>query len=409
MSSSTAENAPRYDVTTLTSPLGEGLINRIEAYLREYSIFPDPGYALPLALWIAMSHTWEQAFDTVPYLAITAATRGAGKTQLAELLSFVCAKPRMIANTSVAAVYSMIADEQPTLLFDEAEEFISERSPFRSILNGGYRRGQYVTRKQGREVVRSSVFCPKSYQLIGDPCGTLRDRCIVIQMRRATAKQMRTVSEYIPSKAQARGNSLRDELARVAQFRMPEIAGLYLEPFGMPPFVNPRDREIWKPLFTLCRVLCPERLRELSRIAIDMAAAKTAPRRNGKELAAAEEEERDRGYAERLLLDMVKVVGERKFMPTEEIIAALRELETSPWRTFRGKGIKRGKEGAMVIASLLSRYGLKPKVGRVKTGTARGYEGSALLESLAQAGLEPEAPQSEEELAMDDFIDARDV
>jgi Protein of unknown function (DUF3631) len=404
----TPETEARYDVTTI-SPKPETIILRIESYLKTYAVFTDPRYALPLAVWTAMTHAWTEAFDAVPYLCLTASTSGAGKTMVSDLLSFVSAKPKQVPRITQASLSRLTGEEQSTLFFDESEMFNSESSSFREVLNAGYRRGQSDTKMDGKKIVESATFGPKCFQLIGDPCETLRSRCIVINMRRATAREqeMNCVQDYDYSKAKLRGESLKDDLVQVIAARLTEIGGLYHDAFPMPPFVHPRDREIWKPLFALCRVLCPDRLRELGSCAIDLAAAKTAPRRKANELAEAEAAERDRAYAERLLVDMAKVIGDKAFMPSGDVVVALRGLETSPWRMFRGTGVTQDREGEMLVASLLSRFGFQPKVG--PGGKKRGYRRMVILRAIDAAGLKPEPVIESDEQLLEGLPVAREA
>lgn len=389
---------------------GDGLINRIESYLKSYTVLPEPSYALPLALWTAMTHAWPDAFASVPYIAITAATAGAGKTMVADLLSFVSARSEMCSKATLASARDLAA-ARATLFFDEFEASQSEHGDFREFLNSGYRSGGFMWANRRGQPTKTSTFGPKCFQLIGDPCVTLRDRCIAIEMRRPSEQEReQKVAKYNRLIAEPRGNALRDELIRVIESRMPEISGLYLQSIKMPRFEIPRDREIWEPLFVLCHILCPDRLRELSRAAVDMAAAKTAPQRKAKELAAAEEEERDRHYAERLLIDMASVVGEGR-MYTKDIITALRDLETSPWRTYKGCGIQPGKEGAMLISSLLSRFGVRPKNWRIGKKLAKGYSGPHLKAAMEKAGVRPDEPMavSEAEADLEEFMTVREA
>jgi hypothetical protein len=131
----------------------------------------------------------------------------------------------------------------------------------------------------------------------------------------------------------------------------------------------------------------------------------TLPRRT-KSCRYEEDKAQEQEYATRLLRDMVAVTVDRDQITTQEAIAKLREIPTSPWRRFRGDGLKDGIEGAMVLAGLLSRFGVKPATIRIApknlgTGsTAKGYKRQALLKALneiEQAGsarvLEP-APRS---------------
>ena len=158
------------------------VIAEAEAYLRSYLSFPDGTYYLPLALFAALMHCWDECFDEVPYLSVGAAVKAAGKTRVLELLGFLAGEERSVlldGSVTEAALYTEIAHGK-TLLIDESERLRTPRSPLRPTLNGGYRRGQSVCRKVGRQNVRFSTFCPKVFSHLGDVstrCGTAASSC----------------------------------------------------------------------------------------------------------------------------------------------------------------------------------------------------------------------------------------
>ena len=161
-------------------------------------------------------------------------------------------------------------------------------------------------------------------------------------------------------------------------------------------FLRDRDREIWLPLFSLCQVLAPDRIPELERSASDIAALKTAPARPFEALAEDERESEEMEYAVRLLADAIFVMAGTDKMETFELSSRLRELPTSPWRTYRGSGITADTSGAMVMASLLKRFGVEPRTIRVRpkgelNSTAKGYRLSDLMAGADGAGLRLDA------------------
>jgi len=374
-----------YGVTTSATPDGASagcaLLTEIESFIRSYVTLADPCYALVIALWVVATFIWT-AFDAFPYLVVTSATKRSGKTRLLELISFVASNSRLIANISPAALYRTIDAEKPTLLVDEAEMFSSAKSEYRSLLNTGYRRGQTVKRHDDDY----ETYCPKAFALIGDVHDTLRDRSVVIEMRRGEAAR-----RFVYAAAKEQGAALREIISAAVSSKAEEIAEA-LRSFEGLSFLTDRDEEIWSPLFILCRLLCPDRIDELTRAAADLSAAKTAKARRYSELGEEEEKAQDEEYADRLLRDMVLVIGDQKQITTQEAIAKLREIPTSPWRRFRGDGLKDGIEGGMVLSGLLSRFGVKPSTIRIApkdagTGsTAKGYRRDALLNALAEIG-----------------------
>ena len=382
-----------------TVPEGDGgsdasVIAEAEAYLRSYLSFPDGTYYLPLALFAALMHCWDECFDEVPYLSVGAAVKAAGKTRVLELLGFLAGEERAVlldGSVTEAALYTEIAHGK-TLLIDESERLRTPRSPLRPTLNGGYRRGQSVCRKLGRQNVKFSTFCPKVFSHLGDVYDSLRDRCIVVRMQRAMEGNRK---EYCRAVAQEEGSAIARRLHEAVSARLDEIRSAYRNGHGLHRrlgFLRDRDREIWKPLFSLCQALAPSRMPELERSAADIAALKTVPARPFEVLAEEEKESEEMEYAEKLLADAIVAMDGNEKMATSELASRLRELPTSPWRTYLGGGITPDASGAMTMASLLKRFGVEPRTIRVRpksepNSTAKGYVLADLAAAAGRAGL----------------------
>jgi hypothetical protein len=367
------------------------LIDEIETYLKRYVAFVDRSQALPLALWVAGTHVYE-VFDAFGYLVITAATKRAGKTRLLELLSFLTARARPVADITPAALFALIEDKKPTLLVDEAERFATSQKDFRAIINSGYRRGGTVMRRQGRRVREYRIYCPKGFAIIGDVYDTLRDRSFIIGLRRAHAPH-----RFIFTEAQNEGRELHGKLAEVLLIHSQAIADAY-SALGCLDFLSDREEEIWTPLFTICRVLCPDRWEELIRVAVDISTAKTAEAKKFTDIPQYEDAAQQLEYGERVLRDLIEIIkkSRRKSISSVASIPALRELPTGPWRAFRGEGLKPGIEGTMMLASLLEPFGVRPRTIRLrpksqgaKGSTAKGYVLADLLEAARKTGVFP--------------------
>jgi hypothetical protein len=374
-----------------------GVIADAEAYLRSYLSFPDGAYYLPLTLFAALMHCWDECFDEVPYLSVGAAVKSAGKTRALELLSFLAGEERaalLDGSVSEAALYTEIA-EGKTMLIDESERLRTPRSPLRPLLNGGYRRGQSACRKIGRQNVKFSTFCPKAFSHLGDVYDSLRDRCIVVRMQRAMGGNRK---EYCRAVAQEEGSAIARSLHEAISARLGEIRAAHRNNHELHHrlgFLRDRDREIWMPLFSLCQILAPSRMPELERSAADIAALKTVPARPFESLAQEEKEAEEMEYAEWLLADAISVMGDNGKISTSELARRLRGLATSPWRTYRGSGITDDASGAMTMASMLRRFGVEPKTIRLKAkgepnSTAKGYMLADLLAEAERTGLRSE-------------------
>lgn len=343
------------------------LLAEVEAYFQRYVSFPSPDYAFAGALYAAATHLWPH-FDAFPYMVITSATKRSGKTRFSEVLSFVAANARNLAGITPATVFRMIKDEKPTLIIDEAESLSGESAGMmRTVLNVGYRRGQTVPRTEKNQIVQFDVYCPKVFILIGDVFDTLRDRSIIIRMKRAEAPQ-----RFLYEIAKNDGEALRDKLADVLTDRRDMVIDNYMQHEGL-DFLPDRDEEIWLPLFAVCSLLAPERLTELKRVAVDMATEKTQDVRRYIESRDDEAAAADDEYARRLLRDLLEAMGTAKHLFTADALPALHGLTTAPWRKYKGEGLT-----AIEMSNLLSRFNLRPKLIKVNSKrkdekVARGY------------------------------------
>jgi hypothetical protein len=365
------------------------LVKELETFLRNYVSFAEDYQPLPLALWAIATHIYE-LFDAFPYLVLTAATKNSGKTRVMELMAFLSARSHSDADITPAALFALIETNKPTLFLDESERFAVAKSGFRGLLNSGYRRGSTVTRRQGHGFAKYRIYCPKCFALIGDVFDTMRDRSIVLNLRRGRAPH-----RFLFANASAEGATLREKIASTVGSYSQDIADTY-SALPQLEFLTDREEEIWGPLFVVCRVFCPDRWQELERVAMDISTGKTVQARKYTDLAQHEDAAQQIEYGERALRDLIQIIKSqrRKAISTAAAIPALRELPTAPWRAFRGEGIKPNIEGSMLLASLLEPFGVRPGTIRLRPksegasgSTAKGYVLAALIEAAQKTGV----------------------
>lgn len=358
----------------------ETLISKLEEYVTSYVALIDPAYSLPIALWIIGTFCFE-SFDSYPYLVITSATKRSGKTRLKEMISFACANPLDFAAMTGATMFRAIEGKRkPTILFDEAEKLNSEAaSTMRSVLNVGYRKGQKVPRAlPGGNLAYFDTYCPKAFVLIGDVYDTLRDRSIVITMRRGEPAKRFTFDA-----AMSEGEELRNEIKKAVKAQKEAITAAFQEHTGL-PFLMDRDEEIWTSLFVLCGLFAPNRLTELTRTASDMSAEKTSEARRYINLESEEDSAQKDEYRKRLLLDLhsLFVVGGFSTITSQDALKQLLEIPTAPWRKFKGEGLTMN-----VMADMLSIFHVRPIIiqtgkGRKERKVARGYKAQVVFDAV---------------------------
>lgn len=348
------------------------IVSKLEAYIKSYLAFEVPEVALPIALWIIGTHCF-RAFDSFAYIVITSKTKRAGKTRLSEVISFAASQPVNFSSMTPSTLFRVINPDPkkyysesnpfvpPTIVFDEAESLSSEAAgTMRSVLNAGYRKGQAVPRTIGNEVIHFQVYCPKVFILIGDVYDTLRDRSIIVEMMRAESPK-----RFMYDECQREGAVLRAEINEwlnrggIVKGNQAEIAAAYTEQRAQ--FLSDRDEEIWLPLFAICKAIAPDRMRELQRVAVDLCAMKTAPQQAYKNLDLFESQSEQQEYAERAAVDLLAVISGEKAISSSDAVARMRDLDLSPWRTYRGKGIDQHGLGDLLagigIPSVNVRFG----------------------------------------------------
>lgn len=346
---------------------GQALVGRMVDWLKGYLHFPDEDAALVVALWCVGTWAFERLYS-FPYLAVTASVKGAGKTRVLECMRLLVrqggelgAGVELTSGPTPAATLGLIAQYEGrfTLLWDEADAAASEKKGFLSeVLNSGYRQGQTIPRRSGLKVVEWRSYCPKAFALIGDLNNTVRDRAITVDMVRG--KVARDFEALMATGVPVReGEALRADLFRL-------LVGLPFDlPVTMPEHLVGRDREIWTAIFTMAVWLDLDRatMGKLRRYSADNAGLKTADKR----ATTSYESETDAlmaVYAESAIRDLRAVLkdGERAIF-SSVAVERMRQIPTSVWRTFRGKGLDE-----VTLAALVKRFGLGSCQVRMHSG-----------------------------------------
>ncbi len=139
-----------------------------------------------MALWIL--HAWAlDAAYVSPFLMFASPEMRCGKSTALALLNWTAPRTAIASNISPAATYRYIEAACPTLLIDEADTFVRDNEELRGILNSGHSRDTaHVIRLIGdaHEPKEFSTWAAKAIAAIGKLAATLRDRAVVIPMRR---------------------------------------------------------------------------------------------------------------------------------------------------------------------------------------------------------------------------------
>lgn len=344
---------------------GQEVIERVEAFIRSYVVFPEgrEDASLVAALWAI--NTWIYGvWSSTPYLSIQAATKGAGKSTLLECVAAICKHSELVTEPTAASLFRLADSYQGwiTVCYDDAQKLgLAASKSFLGILLPGYRRGATVPRvvpvseANPAGVVRYPVYWPKAFSLIGDLVDTLRDRAIIIPLERATKHRREAcgVKVYMP-------DEMRDD-ARVIE---PLIAGWVK---GLPeerpkhvaaPGMDGREQELWMPLMSTLVLLGAnaETIKRFRIISQDLSALKSEDAAPYHANQQAEDEARERTYSERAVADLAGVLKEgEKGLTSETAVQRMRALVDAPWRTYRGAGLN-----PIVLSRLVARFDLQP-------------------------------------------------
>jgi hypothetical protein len=327
-----------------------------------------------LALWVAMTHVYED-FDVVPYLFVTSAEKRCGKSLLLDLLEVLALRGRSTANISPAALYRMLDEQHPTLLFDEVDQFFpkggkvdASKSDLIGLINAGFRKGRATYRMGGakmRELEEFDAFGPKALAGIGGCLpDTTADRCIPIRLERKAPGVTRERYRIRVNEPEARQVGEVIGRAVSASRWSISVAGT-----DLPTQLNDRQQDVWEPL-----------------LAIADAAGGDWPQLARKAAVALHGEFSDEteSLGVKLLTDIRAVFIAERLM-TKQLADLLCAQDESPWPDWRGGS---GLTSA-ARAKLLRPFGIRSKPIRVAGDKGRGFEQHQFHDAFDRYLLDP--------------------
>lgn len=333
---------------------GAALLDEIEGLIKKYIVL-ESHIATAAALWIVF--TWcIDAMKIAPIACITAPEKRCGKSQFLQLIGRLVKRPQTVVSITTAALFRMISEYTPTLLIDEADTFIKDNEELRGILNGGHdRNSSFVYRTVGddHKIGRFNVWGAKAISGIGHLPDTLKDRSILLELRRKKKGEYVERLRHAPDEVFV---VLRQKLNRWASDNLNALK--QAKPIALDE-LNDRAQDNWEPLFAIA---------DCVGCGWDMKARKCAFTMHNTEpdtLSTGEE----------LLADIKKVFDNCDVdrMSTEDLIAELCRDNDSRWKTYDyGKYITPRQ-----LATRLKGFHIKPCTIRVKSttgkATCKGY------------------------------------
>jgi len=379
---STVDDDPEHwGVEPYPAPVdGTKLLDELKATFERYLVLP-PHVPEAIALWVI--HTWTiDACDISPYLALISPERRCGKTTVLKLLNRLTRRAALASNITPAALFRYIEAKYPTLLIDEFDAALKDNDEMRGILNSGHsREAAFCIRCEGEDnhPKRFSTWAPKALAAIKDIPDTLRDRSIVVPMRRKKKTEPR--HRYRDRDSYEFGR-FRSQTLRWANDNIGILRDAEPE---VPDGLNDRAADNWRPLLAIA----------------DRAGGEWPKLARAAALALSGDDATEDTEGAQLLADICRIFAERKSgrLTSVALAAALVEIEGRPWAEWRG-----GKSlSAHGLARLLKPFRVMPTTIRFGDSTAKGYQLSDFKECfeayLSQQG-ECEPSQSNKPDAM---------
>lgn len=324
--------------TTVTSPL-----DSIQAFMRRFIVFSSDAQADVLALWIL--HTWAfGAAKTTPYIYVTSAERGSGKTRVIEVLNTLARNPQTAANLSGASMFRVIEAIKPTLFVDEVDTIWSGGAGnelLRGVLNSGYKWNGNVLRADPTSesgVTSFSTFCPKLLAGIDNAAmpDTIMDRSIKIMLKRRKLDGTQPVEDFFEDEVADDIENIRKEIETWYAANVEKLVTIKPERI---PDISDRAFEISRPLLAIA--------------------------------------ERNKGWSRRARAALTELLKaeEKPLSVGAMILLSAKELmeETNADRIHSAELAEKNGVSPKRLSAILAPYGIQPTTIRIGTTVAKGY------------------------------------
>ena len=336
------------------------LLRDVEAFIHRYVFLSDAQGAM-VALWVLHTHSFAEARCT-PYLSITSAEPGSGKTLLLEVLRMLVPRPWLTGRTSAAVLPRKIEGVGPVLLLDESDTAFKGDKDYanalRGILDSGYKRSGVSTLCVGQganiDFKDFKTFCAKAIAGLAQLPDTVAARSFPIRLEKIADEQ---VIELDEEEAEVSASELYDRLDAFSLAAAPRLRGLKPE---RPEGLDPRTKEISKPVLAIA----------------DVAGGSWPARARWAllELVGDRRDTEESSIGVQLLSDIHDVFEKSKTdrLATKELINALVNLDERPWAEWR-RGLPITSRS---LSGLLKPYRVKSRTIRLgdgTTGTAKGF------------------------------------
>jgi Protein of unknown function (DUF3631) len=323
----------------------------LETYPK-YVILPEHG-AVAMALWCLQAWAIDAAYVS-PFLMFTSPEMRCGKSTALSLLYRTSPRTVFASNISPASLFRYIDSCHPVLLIDEADTFARDDEQLRGILNSGHSRDTaFVIRCEGDDNTPKefSTWSPKAIAAIGKLAATLRDRAIILPMKR------KKPGERVAKLRAQDGEPFVTLRRKAARWAGDNLEVLKAARPGPTETLNDRAQDNWELLFAIADLAGGDWPKLARNAALSLTGAEIEDATLKVQLLAA-----IKSVFEALAVDRVS---------SETLVAELVKDSDEPWAVY-------GKAGKPIsqrqVASLLSEFKIKPNNMRLADGGQRkGY------------------------------------
>ena len=338
------------------------LLDELRAAFNLHAILP-PNADVAMSLWCAF--TWFiEGVHFAPLLVIRSPESECGKTTVKDVVQQFVRRPLSNEGVSIAALFRVVEQEQPTLLLDDADSWLlrDPNDERHSLINSGHKRGGRVLRCVGdnHDLKAFNTFCAKVIAFIGKSKDTLHNRSIEIVLRRKMAGE-----KIIPLRNADRSafDTLRAKLARMEADYLDTIAKARPDLTDL----DNRAADNWEPLLAIADLAGGEWPRLARHAALGLLQSREPVISTGVELLADIEH-------------IFAAKGEARIR-SADLVRALCDDEEAGWKTYN-----RGREiTPRQISKRLGEYGIQPKTIRFGYGdTLKGYELAQFQDAFAR-------------------------
>ena len=332
---------------------GDELVSGLVAVLQKYVVFP-PGASVATALWTLFTYAFE-AFDVSPYLSVSSATKGCGKTTLLTVLESLVWRAISCSDANGPTLFRTIELYHPVLLLDECDSFLKADADIRGILNSGHIRNGSVLRCVGDDHIpeRFETWGPKALFGIGKRPGTLEDRSIGIMLQRKRKDEQ--VERVRIAHVKKAFKPLRRRMKRWAQDNLDALEDA--DP-SMPDLKTDRAIDNWMQLIAVADLCGGEWPDEARKAAVLIDGARKA--------------DEDQDVKVQLVHDLRDLFRSEDMdrLSSQAIVEALGEMDDRPWPEWKNsKPLSKAE-----LSRLLKSFDIKPGLIRPSGGKpVRGY------------------------------------